>query len=400
MAKNREFYRGQKKRRNYALIPFVVGLALVMLVVVAFYGLQKYVVITKDGVDVVLPGEEGQSGALLPGEEPAAPEDGQNSKLREFEAVPTDLIFDEPDYSRVTARAGRSAKPLRAIYIAAEDVNRDNLLARADQLNSGNALVLEMKPRSGYLLWVSQAEQAQKYTLYVENQLTANMDAMIRELRSYAEEAEKEIWLVAQISCCVDGLLATRAPDFALRTASGADYADETGYWLDPYNPELRKYIIELVRELYDLGFDEVILADVMHPVPETKEGETPMTFLYTREMSAAPSPINAICGFALYLANQLEDRPEGKLLSIYLDTPRSLVRYDEGTGQNGVLFFKLYDRIYYRTDRYTYTYNFNDIEGNVTLGSANDRFVPVVINYLPDNSSWVYIEDLPEETD
>ena len=46
MAKNREFYRGQKKRRNFALIPFVVGLALITLAVVAFYGLQKYVVIT------------------------------------------------------------------------------------------------------------------------------------------------------------------------------------------------------------------------------------------------------------------------------------------------------------------------------------------------------------------
>ena len=388
MAKNREFYRGQKKRRNYALIPFVVGLALITLAVVAFYGLQKYVVITKDGVDVVLPGEE---------QEPVV--DEQGNEVREFETVETELVFDEPDYSRITARAGKTAKPMRAIYIAAEDVNRDNLLVRAEQLNSGNALVLEMKPRSGYLLWVSEAELAQMYSLSVVNQFTANMDGMLQELRNYAEESEKEIWLVAQISCCVDGLLASRTSDFALRTSSGADYSDETGYWLDPYNADLRKYIIELVRELYDLGFDEVILADVRHPVPKTKEGETTPTFLYTREMSAAPSPINAICGFALYMSNQLQDRPEGKLLSIYLDTPRSLVRYDEGTGQNGVLFFKIYDRIYYRTDRYTYTYNYSDIEGNVTLGSAHDRFVPVVINYLPDNTSWVYIEDLPEET-
>ena len=288
---------------------------------------------------------------------------------------------------------------MRAIYIAAEDVNRDNLLRRAEQLNSGNALVLEMKPRSGYLLWVSDTELAQQYSLSVVNELTSDMPGMLQELRDYAAEQDKDIWLVAQISCCVDGLLATRTTDFALRTASGADYVDETGYWLDPYNAELRRYIVALVEELYDMGFDEVILADVMHPVPETREGETP-AFIYTREMSAAPSPINAICGFALYAANQLEEREDGKLLSIYLDTPRSLVRYDEGTGQNGVLFFKLYDRVYYRTDRYTYTYNYSDIEPNVTIGSAKDRFVPVVINYLPDNTSWVYIEDLPEGTE
>ena len=388
MAKNREFYRGQKKRRNYALIPFVIGLALITLLVVAFYGLQKYAVITKDGVRIVMPWDE-----------PEAEVDEEGHEIREFEEVETQLVFDEPDYSRITARAGRRARPMRAIYIAAEDVNRDNLLRRAEQLNSGNALVLEMKPRSGYLLWVSDTELAQQYSLSVVNELTSDMPGMLQELRDYAAEQDKDIWLVAQISCCVDGLLATRTTDFALRTASGADYVDETGYWLDPYNAELRRYIVALVEELYDMGFDEVILADVMHPVPETREGETP-AFIYTREMSAAPSPINAICGFALYAANQLEEREDGKLLSIYLDTPRSLVRYDEGTGQNGVLFFKLYDRVYYRTDRYTYTYNYSDIEPNVTIGSSKDRFVPVVINYLPDNTSWVYIEDLPEGTE
>ncbi len=388
MAKNREFYKGQRRRRNYALIPFVVVLALAALSVVLFFGFAKYAVITKDGVQIVMPWEETETVV-----------DSEGNEIREFEDVPTDLVFDEPDYSRITARAGRGARPMRAIFIAAEDVNRENLLNRAEQLNSGNALVLEMKPRSGYLLWVSGTDLAQAYSLSVQNELTANMGGMLQELRDYAAEQDKDIWLVAQISCCVDGLLATRTTDFALRTSSGSDYVDEVGYWLDPYNADLRNYIIELVNELYDMGFDEVILADVMHPVPVTKEGETPMTFLYTREMSAAPSPINAICGFALYVSNQLEDREDGKLLSIYLDTPRSLVRYDEGTGQNGVLFFKIYDRIYYRTDKYTYTYNYGDIEGNVTLGSAKDRFVPVVINYLPDNTSWVYIEDLPEET-
>ncbi len=389
MAKNREFYRGQKRRRNFALIPFVVLLGLLALSVVAFYGLQKYVVISKDGVQVVLPGEE-----------PETVVDSQGNEIRQFETVETELVFDEPDYSRIEARAGKKAEPVRAIYIAAEDLNRENLLNRTAQLNNGNALVLEMKPRSGYLLWVSGTDNAKAYALSIENELTANMDAMIQEMRDYAAEQGKEIWMVAQISCCVDGLLATRSTDFALRTTSGSDYVDETGYWLDPYNADLRRYIIDLVNELYGLGFDEVVLADVMHPVPETKAGEEPMSFLYTREMSAAPSPINAICGFALYMANALEDRPEGKLLSIYLDTARSLVRYDEGTGQNGVLFFKLYDRIYYRTDKYTYTYNFTDIEKNVLIGSPNDRFVPVVVNYLPDNSSWVYIEDLPEETE
>ena len=57
----------------------------------------------------------------------------------------------------------------------------------------------------------------------------------------------------------------------------------------------------------------------------------------------------------------------------------------------------KVYDRIYYRTDKWTYTYNLQDMEGTITIGELHDRLVPVVINYLPDNSSWIYIEQLAE---
>ncbi len=57
------------------------------------------------------------------------------------------------------------------------------------------------------------------------------------------------------------------------------------------------------------------------------------------------------------------------------------------------------YQGVFYRTDRYTYTYNLQDMEGSVPYGNVHDRFVPVVINLIPhDNSSWVYIEQTAEE--
>ena len=113
--------------------------------------------------------------------------------------------------------------------------------------------------------------------------------------------------------------------------------------------------------------------------------------------MSTEPNPITAICGFAVYAANELAER--SGLLSIYADSPRALVRDDEGSGQNAVLFMKIYDRVFYRTDRYTYTFNLQDMDGSVPFGNVHDRFVPVVVNLIPhDNSSWVYIERLAEE--
>ena len=138
------------------------------------------------------------------------------------------------------------------------------------------------------------------------------------------------------------------------------------------------------------MGFDEVILADVAHPV-----FAEPLEVIYTRELSTTASTKTAVCGFAIYVANQLDDRT-GKL-SIYCDTKPALVRADDN-GQDARLFMKIYDRVYLRTDKFAYPYNVDDIKDYIGNGKVNDRLVPVVENYLPDNSSWVLV-DVAEDT-
>ena len=175
------------------------------------------------------------------------------------------------------------------------------------------------------------------------------------------------------------------------RADNNANFIDENGTWLDPYNLSIRNYVVQLARELYALGFDEVILADVAHPV-----FAEPTELIYTRQLSTSPSTATAVCGFAINVARQLEDR-DG-LLSIYCDTKPALVKTD-ANGQDAQLFMKLYDRVYIRTDKFSYPYNVEDIRANVALGNIYDRLVPVVENYLPENSSWVLV-DVEEETD
>ena len=391
MAKNSDFYQGRRQRRNYWLIPFVLLLGLITLSVVLFYGLQKYAKITDKGVKVVFSETEETAEALS--EKP-------EQETLVFDTVVPEIVFEAPDYSRIVARAGKNVKPVRAIYLEAEEISEERLTNAAASLVDGNALMLEMKPRSGQLVWHSNASLAISYGLYTDSDFSNALPSLIPALKT--QENGKEVYLVAQISCFIDELLATRSTQYALRTESGFNYSDDNGTWLDPYNSEVRNYIIELVRELFDMGFDEVALADVMHPVGATvqnAEGETVKAqFLYSREMSTDPNPVTAICGFAVYAADELEDCPG--LLSIYVDSPQALVRNNEDSGQNAVLFMKLYDRVYYRTDRYTYTFNLQDMEGSVPYGDVHDRFVPVVINLIPhDNSSWIYIERLAEGT-
>lgn len=376
MAKHMIFYKGRRKKRNYALIPTIIITAIVAVSLVLFYGMQKYAVITKDGVSVELPIlQEGKTVI-----------DSQGHEVKVFEPVEVELIYDQPDYSYIKPQAGEEAPEVRAIFVPAENLTKDKLMEYVGRLSLGNALVLEMKPRAGTLMWTSQASEAVNYGLNMSSETVAQLPQLIAEMK------DKGIYLAAQISCCLDELFASRSTTVTLRRAdNNANYIDESGTWLDPYSLTVRNYIIQCARELYALGFDEVILADVAHPV-----FAEPVPLLYTRELSTSPSTVTAVCGFAINVARALEDR-DG-LLSIYCDSKPALVKAD-ANGQDAQLFMKLYDRVYLRTDKYSYSYNVEDIRNNVAIGNIYDRLVPVVENYLPENSSWVLI-DVEEETD
>ena len=378
MARVQVFYKGRRKRRNYLFIPFVILLAIISVGMVTFYGLQKYAVINKDSVSIELPILADKNAVF----------DSQGHEIKSFDPVNVSVVFEEPDYSGVQAVAGAEVEPMRAIFVPYTDLNHDKLQEYVGRLNQGNALLLEMKPRSGQLMWESQAEMAVNYGISVATDTTAAVRDFLAEME------EKDIYLAAQISCCIDNLLPTRTSAYTIKNEVGMNYQDEKGLWLDAYNEAVRKYAAQMAQELFDMGFDEVVLADVAHPTLTE-----PVTLLYTNEISTQRDTSLAVCGFAVSVARQLQDRESGAL-SIYCDTRPGLVKPDLTTGQDARLFMKLYDRVYLRTDKSAYPYNVEDIQSNVTIGSVYDRLMPVVENYIPsDNSSWVLV-DVPEDDD
>ena len=373
MPRIQEFYKGRRKRRNYAIVPFVIVLGIAVLTVVLFYSMQQYAVITKEGIAVELP--------LLNEEKTVV--DSQGNEVKVFDPVDVTLQFDEPDYSSVKATAGSKAQGLRAIFVPADNINKEKLTEYANRLNTGNALVLEMKPRSGVLKWNSQATMAVNYGISQENEATLQLPTLITELKA------KNIYLVAQLSCCLDELLASRCTSVTLRNEYGGNYTDDYGTWLDAYNTDLRNYIVQLTREMYDMGFDEVVLADVAHPV-----FAEPVALTYTRQMSTQPSAVNAVCGFAMYVSDALRERSVNQL-SIYIDSPQALVKAVDN-GQDARLFIKVFDRVYLKTDRFAYSYNLADLKPQITIGTDQDRLIPVMENYLFENASemsWVLVD-------
>ena len=381
MARRSEFYKGRRKKRNYAIIPGVALLLIFSVGIVLFYSTQKYAVVSDDGVTVELP--------LLSSGGVTYDEEGNQRKV--FEPVSVDIQFEEADYSGVPAVAGRGVQPIRAIFVPFEDISEEKITGYANRLSSGNALLLELMRKDGYLAWFSESQLAYAYGLnMVLPETKENLVSIVSALKA------DNIYVAGQISCCMDELLGSRSENFSLKNQYGSDYFDENGYWLDPYNPVARNYSVQLVQELWDMGFDEVVLDNVRHPVAEpieNEDGSRTETVLYTREMSTTPTPLGAVSGFAVNIAEQLEDRESGKRLSVYINSPTALVHADAANGQDTELFFKLFDRVYYNTDKYAYTFNVKDIEPLCTVGSIKNRFVPVVINYLPDNTSWILVD-------
>lgn len=380
MARHAEFYKGSRKKRSHYYVIVAVAVAIIAVLVVLFYGMQKYAVITKDDVKVELP--------ILTGKSAASSAGGIVEEEERFEQTNVSIIFDTPDYMSVEPVARTNLRQMRAIYVPHENITLEKLEEYAARLQTGNALMIEMKPRSGNLMWYSRSSAAVGYGLSVENQITNSIQRYVDMLK------EKNVYLVAKISCCIDERYPAYSTLVALKTNAGMNYYDEDGMWLDPYNQRVRDYVVEMAQELYAMGFDEVVLADLRHPVPDEKYGE--IEFVYTAEMSTTPTPEGGVSGFAINVAQRLANRPQGKVLSIYSYTPTSLVKADVKTGQNTPLFFRLYDRVYYETDRGTYTYNLQDITHSITENEAAQRFVPVVVNYLPDNPdklSWVLID-------
>ena len=355
-----EVYRGRRKRLNVLGVVFGALAALILLTVVLFFGLQKYIVFEHDGVRVALPGAAAGEDGPLPNDETAP------------EQVNAVLEITDPDYSAVPAAAGEGLANMAAVFVPAQDVSMSGVGRYMSVMSSygANALVLEVKPVSGQLVWASSSPTAAAYSLNG----TLDLEAMVAALRQ--QDEDDELYLVAQLSCCIDGLLAERCPSAALRFATGAAYADSEGAWLDPYSATVSAYLSELCSELAEMGFDELLLKSLSLPITEEAIG-------FSVELSSTPTPEAAVCGLAVELTNALEgyDIP----VSAILDTTSLRSGLADKSGQNLELFGKVFDRLCSATDSaWLSGVDRDSIDQYLTLGSLEMRYVPIM-NYVPE---------------
>lgn len=357
-----ELYRGRRRGVRIVAIVLTVLLILIIAAFWAFHYLQRFIVYRPDGLSLEIPLLMGSQSDPIGN----APGDAQNPSSQQAE-----IVFDTPVYDDVAQTDVSGLTSIQACYVPRADVTDAGLALAADRVAalSGNALVIEMKAADGTLAWASRVPVAVSY----------GASAAYDPTQSLAALKERGIYLVAEVCCLPDKLMASRNLPLALLDADGAAYTDSTGTWLDPYNPEVRDYLVELCLELQELGFDEVLLSGLACP----EDG----SFTYSQSMSTQPDAAAFVSSLAVYLTDALADTN----LRISAVCPTDALQSGTtGTGgQDPVLFFKVFDRVYALCTDGSADACRTAVASLSPAGDLSARFVPITTYGLGDGS-WV----------
>lgn len=136
-------------------------------------------------------------------------------------------------------------------------------LIRAIEESELNAVVIDVKDNTGVLTWDGRA---------------TDLPQFVSELH------RKNIYVIARISAFQDPAYVKDHPEQAVRSKStGAIWRDHKGVpWVDTGSREMWKYIYDVSKKSYDMGFDEInldyirfptdgLLSDMVFPVSGTR---------------------------------------------------------------------------------------------------------------------------------
>jgi len=364
--RNWDVYPGKKRKFNWLTAVIVVLVVAVAAVLLTFSSFQKYVVYRQDGLYIDLPFMESGYDEIT---------DLQGVTR---DPVTAELSLDGYDFSNVQTNAGEGTTTLKAMYVTYDQIGDESLqeyVSRA-KLNNANALVLQVKPESGFLIYPSGASLSAGYGLGGPYDLATQ----VVKLR------EQGLYLVADVSCLLDSAIINRYMGTCLSTAMGAPLITEAGYWMDPFNTEYRQYLVELCTELINMGFNEIMFSYASHPVAAD--------VVYSQTMSTPPTAESAISSFAIYMEKELGDKAPLGLRVSY-----EALNNGVGTnGQNLEILGRVFDRIYCTSTSNSYAEDLEKAMGYMNTTNP-DRFVPYGYS-APTDSSWMLLTWVDTEED
>ncbi len=229
-----------------------LGIALGILLLIAlvalgcwFVWMQRYIVYTRDGVVF----DYERSTLEL--------EDKPHNGDAQRETVSLNILIDdgEDDEENQTQNTGI----LSGVYVDTALLLKgvDRAKEALGELTPGSAVMVDVKSKFGnfyYTTAINGASQSDSIS-------APEMDAFIEELR------KGDCYLIARLPAFRDSAFALQNQPCGLPLASGVLWTDEEKcYWLNPTKDAVLSNLVQICRELRELGFDEVVFSDFSIP--------------------------------------------------------------------------------------------------------------------------------------
>jgi hypothetical protein len=188
-------------------------------------------------------------------------------------------------------------KPVKGIFVSSWGAGSTTVFAQmvalADQTEI-NAMVIDVKDSTGYVSYDASVPAVRNLKLWQAR--IPNVEKMIATLNKH------RIFPIARIVCFQDPLLTARRPSLAIRSSSGGVWKDRNGVaYLNPYNQEVWKYLVDIAADAVDKGFREIQFDYVRFPT----EGDLKKT-VYPGKWGKME---DAIAGFLKYARGRLEKK-------------------------------------------------------------------------------------------
>ena len=157
--------------------------------------------------------------------------------------------------TNLISKRTRPAKKIRGVYLPAYVVGKEerfNPIFENLTKSCINAIVVDVKDELGRITFNIDSD-------YVKS-LGTTREAQIKDIDAFVKRCkENDIYLIARISSFFDKYVNKNTSHFFLKRTDGKYYKDYKGwYWLNPYNEEVKKYLIEIGKGCAKAGFDEV----------------------------------------------------------------------------------------------------------------------------------------------
>ena len=228
-------YRTQQQLKRGAIVALVLLIVATIIWGLWIVWLQRFVVYTRE------------AGAVLDFEVETMPLNGQEAVAPDSEQLVEIYYNDGEDKKNLNVPMGQ----MDGFYVDATTLvqNPDAVWEKIRMLPEGTAVMLDMKSIYGSFYYTTSTGMPQSDMID-----PAKVDQLIENL------CRSEYYIIARVPALRDREFALRNTRNGLPTAGGYLWMDEEGcYWLNPTTQDTQMYLINIAKELRDLGFNEVM---------------------------------------------------------------------------------------------------------------------------------------------